>query len=391
MKKRHIVITAVVTFYVTALFFILIGARLYFGGFLSNNSLNTKLNKIEALVENSFIFDYTKDELEESALEGYLKACDDVYTEYISKSEYISYRQTQDGKYKGIGVVVSLYDRDVTVITVNPETPASKAGIKSGDIIKKVNGVDVNAESYNDAIAIIRGSDKRGEDDNLSVVISREGKELTFNIKREEVETITVSEKLLDGNIGYIRISSFEGTTGEQFEKSVDNLLNKNVKGFIFDVRNNPGGTLEAVLQVTDRVLDEGIILTIRDKSGDEAVYKAEDKNNIKLPVYILANENSASAAEVFCAALKENGVAKIVGVTTFGKGIVQSIYDLGDETAVKLTTAKYYTPNNTCIHEIGVSPDYEVKLSEKYDGVSISDIPYYADTQLQKAIEIIK
>ncbi len=390
MKKRHIVITAVVTFYVTALLFLIIGARLLWGGVLFGDSFSSKIEKIDYLLENKYIFDYDDQKLKESALESYLKACGDVYTEYISKAEFSSYKASSEGKYKGIGVVVSLNGDDVTIVTVNPLTPAEKAGIQPGDIIRKVNGVEVNAESYNDAISIIRGSDARGKDDNLSLVVSRSGEEISLNIIREEVESITVEKKILNGNIGYIKISSFEGTTGEQFDKAVEELQKSNIKGMIFDVRNNPGGTLESVLSVTNRVLKDGVILTIKDKSGHEEVFKADGDESIMLPVCVIANANSASAAEVFSAALKENGVASLVGETTFGKGIVQSIFELDDETAVKLTTAKYYTPDGTCIHDMGIKPDYEVKLHDKYKNKSISDVPFAHDLQLKKAIEVI-
>lgn len=390
MKKRHIVITAVVTFYVTALLFLMIGVRFFWGDFIKGDSLNAKLDKIQYLLKSRYIFDYDSSKLEEGALEGYLSACGDVYTEYISKAEYPTYKASSEGKYKGIGVVVSLDGDDVKVVSVNPESPASKAGILPDDILKDVNGVSVNAESYEEAVSIIRGNDERGKDDNLSIVVSRAGQEIPLLIKREEVESITVAAKTLDGNIGYIRISSFEGTTGEQFDKSIDNLIKSDVKGIIFDIRNNPGGTLESVLDVTDRVLKEGVILTIRDKAGNENVFKAEDDESIDLPVCVIANSNSASAAEVFCAALKENGIASVVGETTFGKGIVQSIFELDDESAVKLTTAEYYTPDGTCIHKIGIKPDFEVKLNDKYKKQSITDIPVYDDLQLKKAVEVI-
>lgn len=390
MKKRHIVITAVVTFYVTALLFLIVGVRIYTGGFFSGSDLGKKLRKIEMLLESNYIFNYDEEKLEEAALEGYLKACGDVYTEYISKAEYPTYKASSEGKYKGIGVVVSLDGDLVKVISVTPEGPASKAGIISGDILKEVNGVAVKAESYEEAISIIRGEDERGEDDKLSITILRQGRDISLDIVREEVETITVEKKLLDGNIGYIRISSFEGTTPEQFEKALENLNVNNLKGLIFDMRNNPGGTLESVLMVTDRVLNEGIILTIKDKAGNEDVFEAEDDKCIELPICVLTNSNTASAAEVFSAALKENGAATLVGETTFGKGIVQSIFDLGEQTAVKLTTAEYYTPKGVSIHKIGIKPDFEVKLDESYRNKLITDIPYSDDLQLHKAMEII-
>jgi len=390
MKKRHIVITAVVTFYVTALLFLIVGVRLYMGGVFLGNDFQSKLQKIDFMLKSKYIFDYDQAKLEEGALEGYLKACGDVYTEYISKAEYPTYKASSTGKYKGIGVVVSLDGDFVKVISVNPESPASKAGIIPDDIIKEVNGVTVNAESYNDAISIIRGEDDRGKDDKLSIIVMRYGEDISLDITREEVESITVEEKLLDGNIGYIRISSFEGMTAEQLEKALDNLNINTLTGLIFDMRNNPGGTLESVLKVSDRVLSEGIILTIKDKAGNEEVFKAEDDKSINLPICVLANSNSASAAEVFSAALKENGVATLVGETTFGKGIVQSIYELGDETAVKLTTAEYYTPNGTSIHKVGIKPDFEVKLDETHQNVLISDIPYNEDLQLKKAVEVL-
>ena len=391
MKKRHIVITAVITFYITLFVCFMLATKFITGGYGLNGSLITKLMRIDNLLEHSFIFDYDKKAAEQNALEGYLAACNDVYTEYISENEFVEYKRSSEGKYKGIGVVVSISGEDVTIISVNPESPASKAKMQPGDIIKKVNGVAVSSESYNEMLSIIRGTDKRGKDDKLSIEISRNNQQIVLDVVREEVESITVSSQLIDGDIGYIRISSFEGSTSEQFNKAVENFTQKNVKGFIFDVRNNPGGTLGSVLDVTDRVLKDGIILTIRSKSGKDEIFRAEDDDSIDIPVCVIANKSSASAAEVFTAALKENNVATFVGETTFGKGIVQSVYPLGDDTAVKLTTAKYYTPNGTCIHEIGVAPDYDVKLDEKYADLTISELGFDKDLQLKKAVEVIR
>ena len=251
MKKRHIVITAVITFYITLFVCFMLATKFITGGYGLNGSLITKLMRIDNLLEHSFIFDYDKKAAEQNALEGYLAACNDVYTEYISENEFVEYKRSSEGKYKGIGVVVSISGEDVTIISVNPESPASKAKMQPGDIIKKVNGVAVSSESYNEMLSIIRGTDKRGKDDKLSIEISRNNQQIVLDVVREEVESITVSSQLIDGDIGYIRISSFEGSTSEQFNKAVENFTQKNVKGFIFDVRNNPGGTLGSVLDVT--------------------------------------------------------------------------------------------------------------------------------------------
>lgn len=391
MKKRHIIITAVATFYLTALLCTIVGLRFILPNYVgSNGDFVSKFQKIAQLTEENFIFEYDSEISQEAALEGYLGALNDPYSEYISKAEYYMYSNMKDGEYKGIGVVVRLEDDKVIIETVNEGSPAQRAGVCAGDILKSVNGLEVNAATYNDALSIIRGIDKRGENDNLAFVLLRGDKEISLNIVRETITEVKVISKIID-SVGYIQITSFEGKAAQQFRSEVDSLIKKNVKGFVFDLRNNPGGSLDCVLDITDRVLDKGKkIITIKSKSGDEDVYKSEDDDKIDLPICVLINSNSASASEVFASALKDHGVAEIVGTKSFGKGIVQSIYELGDQTAVKLTTATYYTPNGVCIHGVGITPDKVIELDEEYRTKSVSSIPYDKDTQLKYAIKRI-
>ncbi len=391
MKKRHIIITAVATFYLTTLLCTVIGLRFILPGYNGlDGDFVSKFHKVAQLTEENFIFEYDAEKSEEAALEGYLMALNDPYSEYISKSEFAMYANMKEGEYKGIGVTVRLVENQVLIESVNEGSPAQKAGICTGDILKSVNGLEVNAVTYNDALDIIRGTDERGKDDNLSFVILRGDSEIAMQIVREIITEVKVTSKVID-SVGYVQITSFEGKAAEQFNKEIDSLLEKNVKGFVFDLRNNPGGSLECVLSITDRVLDKDKkIITIKSKSGKEEVHKSEDSDKIELPMCVLINGNSASASEVFASALKDHGVATTVGTKSFGKGIVQSIYELGDQTAVKLTTATYYTPNGVCIHGVGITPDAVIELEEEYRSNSVSAIPYDKDAQLKYAIQLI-
>lgn len=353
----------------------------------SGNALSEKLGEVGSYVDNYFINDYDKEKMNDYAIKGYVAALDDPYSEYINREEYEELASELSGNYKGIGIEVYV-DQDgyINVISAFDDSPAAQAGILPNDKIIAVNETSVNADNYNEAINMMRGVGDYGKTDDMTITILRGTEKIKMNLTRTEVVNQTVKTKMLDNNIGYIRISQFDDDTGTDFSRMTESIIADGAKALIIDLRNNPGGVLTGVVSVADKLLGKGKIITIKEKSGKETVYNS-DENEIDLPMCVLINSNSASASEVLAGALKDHKKATLVGEKSFGKGIVQTIFDLSDKSALKITTAKYYTPNGTCIHGKGIKPDYEVEL---HADKNIAALEPEEDTQLQKAIEIL-
>lgn len=383
-----VLITAVLTFVASTVLYFALGSNIVY--FLSNNQTAdgiAKLNRIDRLVDKYFYGDIDKKEMQNWAYAGYLAGLDDPYTEYISPDEYDSFTETSTGNYTGIGVEVTKNGEETVISDIFEGTPAEKAGLLPNDIIKKIDGKDMVGKPLSEISSTI----KEYAGKTFAISIERDGKMTDVNVVPGEIETVQVSGKMLDGGISYIRISMFEGHCTEQLKTALDNAKNSGAKGIIFDVRNNPGGALDIITNCVDQILDEGIILTVRDKNGKEEVYKAKDKEKIDLPIVILTNAQTASAAEVFTSSLHDNGKAYTVGTKTYGKGVVQTVFDLGDRSIAKITTAKYFTPKNVCIDKIGLEPDKKVELDEKYKKMSVKYIPDGEDAQLITAVEVMK
>lgn len=383
-----VLITAVLTFIASTVLYFALGSNIVY--FLSNNQTAdgiAKLNRIDRLVDKYFYGDIDKKEMQDWAYAGYLAGLDDPYTEYISPDEYDSFTETSTGNYTGIGVEVTKNGEETVISDIFEGTPAEKAGLLPNDIIKKIDGKDMVGKPLSEISSTI----KEYAGKTFAISIERDGKMTDVNVVPGEIETVQVSGKMLDGGISYIRISMFEGHCTEQLKTALDNTKNSGAKGIIFDVRNNPGGALDIITNCVDQILDEGIILTVRDKNGKEEVYKAKDKEKIDLPIVILTNAQTASAAEVFTSSLHDNGKAYTVGTKTYGKGVVQTVFDLGDRSIAKITTAKYFTPKNVCIDKIGLEPDKKVELDEKYKKMSVKYIPDGEDAQLITAVEVMK
>lgn len=383
-----VLITAVLTFVASTVLYFALGSNIVY--FLSNNQTAdgiAKLNRIDRLVDKYFYGDIDKKEMQNWAYAGYLAGLDDPYTEYISPDEYDSFTETSTGNYTGIGVEVTKNGEETVISDIFEGTPAEKAGLLPNDIIKKIDGKDMVGKPLSEISSTI----KEYAGKTFAISIERDGKMTDVNVVPSEIETVQVSGKMLDGGISYIRISMFEGHCTEQLKTALDNAKNSGAKGIIFDVRNNPGGALDIITNCVDQILNEGIILTVRDKNGKEEVYKAKDKEKIDLPIVILTNAQTASAAEVFTSSLHDNGKAYTVGTKTYGKGVVQTVFDLGDRSIAKITTAKYFTPKNVCIDKIGLEPDKKVELDEKYKKMSVKYIPDGEDAQLITAVEVMK
>lgn len=353
-----------------------------------------KLGLLERYIDKYYLNDLTAEDYEDGLYNGLVSGMQDRYAAYYNKEEYEEFNADSIGKYVGIGCSVT-FDREAgtfTILQPYKDGPADEAGMCTGDVLVSINGKSVTGKTLTDVVSMIKGK----EGSKVKVCVKRESQEepIELEVTRKEVETKTVTYSMLQDNIGYITIAGFKDTTVEQFNEAVDSLQKQKMKGLILDVRDNGGGSLDAVVSITDRILSKGLIVYTKDKNGKGDKHYAKDKKKLDLPMVLLVNGNSASASEVFAGALKDHKLATLVGTKTFGKGIVQSIYSLPDGSAIKLTTSKYYTPNGYNIHDIGIEPDIVVEMNESYDHAEddlVEGPDLKKDNQLLTAIDCLK
>ena len=384
-NKKHVFFTIIITFVIATMFYMSFGGGMLYS--LVSGGGASELEKIEQIVKSAYIFDYNPKVAKDAALTAYVASLGDPYSNYYNEEDFLALNENLSGNYKGIGVEVYVNpdDKNITVISAFDGTPAHKAGIKANDRIIKVDNIPVNADNYNRAISLIKGIEKTTYEDKVDLTLLRGDKEITVTVNREKIVLQTVSNEMR-GDIAIIRISSFDDNTGKDFKKNLDDIKKNNPKGLVIDLRDNPGGTLDAVTSVADQLLPEGTIVSMVDKQGNKQEFKS-DKDFYDIPLCVLINGSSASASEVFSGAVRDFKRGTLVGTKSFGKGIVQSILNLTDKTALTITTAKYYTPNGECIHEKGIEPD--VKIEAKTTD-AVSTIKFEDDVQLHKAIELL-
>lgn len=349
----------------------------------------SKLSLLERFIDDYYLNDLTAEDYANGLYKGLISSLDDRYAAYYTEEEYEEISAVNEGKYVGIGCSISLDSETGVVTLIQPYEggPADKAGIQTGDVLVAVGDENIAGLELSEVVALVKGE----EHTDVTLTVMRESSEepIELVVTREEVETKTISYKMLDDGIGYLAISGFKESTKEQFSQALDALKNMDMKGLILDVRDNGGGSLDTVVNIADKLLPEGLIVYTRDKYDKGEDYESTDKEYLDLPMVLLVNENSASASEVLAGALRDHEAATLVGTKTFGKGIVQSIFDLDDGSALKLTTSKYYTPNGDNIHEVGIEPDIVVELDEEYkkkEEPTMED-----DNQLQVAIECME
>lgn len=355
----------------------------------SIDEFQDKLDQIDEVLEQTYYEDYDQEGLWEGAYEGYVSGIGDPYTTYFTKEQFESFMEDTSGSYEGIGVVVSFDETGSNVVVVAPfaGSPGEAAGILPGDYVLKVDGTDVAGMTLEEVVKLIKG--EKGTQVLLSIYRedTKEFKDLT--ITRDVINQETVAYEMLEDNIGYIQITGFQEVTYDQFRKAYDDLEAQGQQGMIIDLRNNPGGLVEIVAQIADEILPEGLIVYTEDKYGKREEIKSDGESQFTKPLVVLVNENSASASEILSGAVKDHEVGTIVGTTTFGKGLVQGSYQLEDGSALKVTVAKYFTPDGNYIHEKGIEPDIAVELPEELQN------QYYVereqDTQFQKAVEVIE
>lgn len=356
--------------------------------FLDKKTMRT-LEVMVKRIHGDYYKDVDNDLLNEGVLRGVAQSLKDPYTVFMTAEEYKDFYQSTEGKYCGVGIIVTPGDDGmITVVAPIKDTPAFKAGIKTGDKILKVDGVEFTADQMQDAVHKMRGEEGK----EVQLTILRKGKEsndiLDFVIKREIIKLETVDGRMLEKGLGYISISEFDQPTYKDFVAVYKRLKKEGMERLILDLRGNPGGLLNVCADVADLFLDKGVIVYTKYKNGEKDYYYSDNAKE-EIPLVVLVNEGTASASEIVSGALQDRKRAKIIGTTTFGKGIVQRIFDLPDKQALKITVSEYFTPKDRNIHKKGIEPDIKVELNDdvKQIGPDVLD----QDNQLQKAIEVIK
>ncbi|TJX67397.1 S41 family peptidase [Soehngenia saccharolytica] len=350
----------------------------------------SKINSIKQYINSDYLREVDQEALLDGQLKGMVDALEDPYSIYMTKNEFTSFTQETAGTYGGIGVIVTPGEDDlITVVSPIEGTPGERAGISTGDKIIKVDGVEYYAKTIDEAVKVMKGEPGT----KVTLTIMRKDKAgnnqvLDIEIEREQIRLVTVKSDIISGNIGYLKITSFDEITYEDFMKHLTELQKSKVKGIVLDLRYNPGGLLNICADIADELLGEGDIVYTQTKDGTREYLKS-DKEMVDLPLVVLVNEGSASASEILAGAIKDHNRGELIGTTTFGKGVVQRIRDLGDGTGIKLTVSEYFTPNGVNIHGIGISPDIEVELNEDVENIGVDYID--VDNQLQKAVEVLK
>jgi len=356
----------------------------YASGKVTEKEVSKKLNKLNALIDKYYLYEdeIDTDQLAEGIYSGYTSALGDKYTVYYDEDETKALMESTSGTFSGVGATLTK-DADTgyaTIVNVYEDSPAEKAGLKAGDILEKIDDHEVGDEQLDTVVSWIKG--EKGTD--VKITVLRDGEELELTATRDTIEVKTVSYEMKENQIGYIRVSEFDTVTYDQFKEALDDLENQGMQGLVVDLRNNPGGSLDTVTNMLRLLLPEGTIVSTKDKNGKTDEITCDGTHEFKKAMAVLVNQYSASASEIFSGAVQDYGTAKIVGVTTYGKGVVQQLMDLGDGTCLKVTIAEYYTPNGRSINGKGVEPDVEVEY--QYDEENPK-----ADNQLDQALSTVQ
>ncbi len=396
MTRVKVIIAVMITFVIT-----FCGTIFLYGKYLSNkglminsykssDSIVDQINALRTVIEEKYKGEIDDDKLTQAALKGYVEGLGDEYTEFLTSDEWEDLDSSLS-EFVGIGVYMSqLKSTNETIIigTIDDDTPAAKAGIKAGDIIKEINLEDVSTKGSEYISSKIKGT----AGSTVKIKVLRGEEELTFDVERAEIKVYKIKHEMLQNNIGYIDFDSFTDTSYNEFKAAYEDLKNNGATSLIVDLRNNTGGYVDSALNIADMFVDSGKALLItEDKNGNRYTQSSKNSKEIDMPVVVLVNEYTASASEILTGILKDYKLATIVGTTTYGKGVIQEVYpdvlgkDIGG--ALKVTVSEYFTPNGNKINKVGIEPDEKVELD---DSESI-DITKDTDTQLQKAIEILK
>ncbi|SEG21095.1 carboxyl-terminal processing protease [Butyrivibrio sp. Su6] len=352
---------------------------------LSDETL-TKINKIESVIDSNFYKTDVSSEAKANGLyKGLMDSLDDPYSVYYTEDELTELMNDTAGIYYGIGAYVSM-DQTTSLPRISgviEGTPAEEAGLQTDDIIYEVDKQSTQGLELSEVVSLIKGEE--GTTVHLTILRGSDLEEIEVDVMRAQVSVPTVKTKVMDDGVGYLQITEFDEVTPDQFTEGMAELRANDIKGLIIDLRSNPGGSLTAVCDIARQLLPKGTIVYTVDRDGNREDYTCDGTHEIDIPVVVLVNKYSASASEILSGAIKDYGIGTLVGTTTYGKGIVQRIFDLKDGTAIKLTVSNYYTPNGNDIHGVGIDPDVEIEF----------DADAYAedktDNQLDKAVEVLK
>lgn len=341
-------------------------------------NLDRALIGLKKIIDQKYLGEVNEEELYEGAIKGYISALNDKYSSYYTKEEIEELKVSLLGNYVGVGAYLQedTTSNVIRVLLPIEGSPAKEAGIQAGDIITKVDGVEYTGKELTQASTAMKGE----EGTTVELEIMRNGETKTFTITRRSIKIYHIASEVIENDIGYMYIQTFDEGCADEFKQKYDELKQKNIKSLIIDLRNNGGGIVDEALEILDCLLEKDKITLITvDKNENEEISKTTSNQTIDIPIVVLVNEQTASASEIMAGALKDHSRAKIVGTKTYGKGVIQELMYLTNGSALKLTTNEYYTPNRNKINEIGITPDYEVELSDE------------EDTQLKKAIELLK
>lgn len=377
-----VITTANITLYVASDYY---GTRL--GNLQASEEKYSKFAEVSSIVEKYFVGEYDEEELMDGAISGYVSALGDKWSGYYTAEEYKLINDDNNNKYAGVGITVS-YDTEKDIYTITAltdEGPAQQAGIGINDIIRAVEGKELEGVSQNELVSMVRG--EVGTEVTLTIE-KQSGEVKDYTLERQEIYTPDITSEMLEGNIGFIRIDAFDKGAEQEFETHLQSLVDAGAKALIFDVRVNGGGYADVMSEMLDKLLPKGMIISMTDKNGNTDENYSDDEC-VGLPMAVLTNRYSISAAEFFAAAIQEYGVGTVVGEKTGGKGYAQTMMPLSDGSALNISTYRYYTPKGNTLAETGVTPDVEVALEEEklQDFYSLEK---EEDTQLQKAIEML-
>ena len=352
-------------------------------------SREAKIDIIQSYLDKYYVDDLKEEQVEEMLYAGMMAGVGDRYTYYLTKENLKQYMDNSNGNFDGVGIeVYSTQDGEVIVSSVMAGQPAEAAGMKAGDVIIGVDGQDMRGSMLSDVAAKIRG--REGTVVTIKVLRRSTGETMEFTMERAKVVLESVSSRMMEEKIGYISISGFKENTYTQFKEALDELQKEGMKGLILDLRDNPGGLVRSVYEIGEELLPEGTMVYTLDKNENRNDLKC-DGEYLDIPLVVLVNANSASASEIFAGAVKDMDRGTLVGTQTFGKGLVQRLFTLPDGSGLNITIQKYYTPNGTSIHGVGIEPDEVVELPAEYQNTALKDIPESADTQLQKGMEVLR
>lgn len=400
MKKLHVlllcvflvIITAMTTFFVTTIFQVETGDKVVVSQTTIDDYQTTmdqyrEIEELKNYIKTNYYLEVSDEELIEGMKKGIFDVLEDPYSVFMNEEEFQDYMESSSGEYPGIGIYLAPNeDNEIEIVSPIEDTPADRAGLLAKDLIIGVNGDTVNADVMDEAIATIKGEPGTP----VTLTIYRPSKKEKFDVEivREWIDIKVVKSRMLEDQIGYLRLTMFDESSAAEFEKGLKALIAEGAKGVIVDLRQNPGGYLSQCVEIADMLLGDALIVYTESRNGDDEEYFS-DPEKYDTQLVILVDGGSASASEILTGALKDHEAATIVGTTTFGKGVVQIVKPYNENTGFKLTTSQYFTPDGMNIHGIGIEPDVVIEMDEAY--YELESPTDADDNQLQKALEIMK